>query len=36
VDCRLLKYEWITMDTGQDAELKAERYRGEKKKTKNG
>jgi hypothetical protein len=26
-DCRLLKYEWITMDTGQDAELKAERYR---------
>jgi hypothetical protein len=25
-DCRLLKYEWVIISTGQDAELKAEKY----------
>jgi hypothetical protein len=26
MDCRLPKYEWVTMQTGQDAELKAKKY----------
>jgi hypothetical protein len=26
LDCKLLKYEWVTMRNGQDAELKAEKY----------
>jgi hypothetical protein len=25
-NCKVLKYEWVTMRTGQDAELKAEKY----------
>jgi len=25
-ECKLLKYEWVTTQTGQDAELKAENY----------
>jgi hypothetical protein len=33
-DCKLLKYEWVTMWTGQDIELKAKKYG--KKKSKNG
>jgi hypothetical protein len=26
-ECKLLKYEWVTMWTGQGAELKAEKYK---------
>lgn len=26
MDCKLLKYDWVTMRTGQDTELKAEKY----------
>jgi hypothetical protein len=26
MDCKLLKSDWVIMRTGQDAELKAEKY----------
>jgi hypothetical protein len=26
MDRKLLKYEWVTMQTGEDAELKADKY----------